>query len=141
MVNTLKSFAIYIMWKHINYRFYDIKNCKVQLLNNIISYVAYRNYKFRMPWRFKQKDETSQSQREYVKNYIKKYEFHITLYLKSSKYITKRTSLIKYHVITGIHPRHFESACVYMCHIRGPCYGLCVYVCPPGWQEYNMYIN
>lgn len=60
-----------IMWKHVIIGFYYENNRKVQLLNNIASYVAYKIYKFKMLiCRFEKKNETYQSLREYVKNYL-----------------------------------------------------------------------
>lgn len=43
-----------IMWKHVIIDFYYENNLKVQFLNNIISYVAYRIYKFKMLCRFEE---------------------------------------------------------------------------------------
>lgn len=74
-----------IMWKHVIIGFYYENNLKVQFLNNIISYVAYRIYKFKMLCRFEEKNETSQSLNEYVKNYLIRDMNYITMYLKSSK--------------------------------------------------------
>lgn len=44
-----------IMWKHVVIGFYYENNCKVQFLNDIISYFAYRIYKFKMSCRLKRK--------------------------------------------------------------------------------------
>lgn len=70
-----------IIWKHVIIDFYYENNGKVQYLNNIISYVAYRIYKSKMLCRFEKKNETSQSMSEYVKNYLKRDMNYITMYL------------------------------------------------------------
>lgn len=62
-------------------RFLLSNNCMVQYLNNT-AYVAYRIDKFKMLCRFEKKNETSQSLREYVKNYLKSDMNYITMYLK-----------------------------------------------------------
>lgn len=82
------------MWKHVIIGFYYENNRKVQFLNNIISYVAYRIYKFKMLCRFEKKNETSQSLSEYVKNYLIRNMNYITMYLKSSKYSSNLKNLI-----------------------------------------------
>lgn len=83
-----------IMWKHVIIGFYNENNLKVQFLNNIISHVAYRIYKFKMLCRFEEKNETSQYLNEYVKNYLIRDMNYITMYLKSSKYSSKLKTLI-----------------------------------------------
>lgn len=84
-----------IMWKHIIIGSHYENNSKVQFLNNIISNVAYRIYKFlKMLWRFEKKNETSQGLREHVKNYLVRDMNYITMFLKSSKYSTKLKCLI-----------------------------------------------
>lgn len=64
-----------------SFRFLLSNNCMVQYLNNT-AYVAYRIDKFKMLNRFEKKNETSQSLREYVKNYLKSDIDYITIYLK-----------------------------------------------------------
>lgn len=64
-----------------SFRFLLSNNCMVQYLNNT-AYVAYRIDKFKMVCRFEKKNETSQSLREYVKNYLKSDMNYITMYLK-----------------------------------------------------------
>lgn len=64
-----------------SFRFLLSNNCMVQYLNNT-AYVAYRIDKFKMLCRFEKKNETSQSLREYVKNYLKSDMNYITMYLK-----------------------------------------------------------
>lgn len=77
------------MWKHIILCFYKENNCKVLTLNNIISYVSYRIYRFKMLCTFKKKNENCQSLREYVRKSLITNINYLIMYLKSSKYIIK----------------------------------------------------
>lgn len=78
-----------IMWKHIILCFYKENNCKVLTLNNIISYVSYRIYRFKMLCTFKKKNENCQSLREYVRKYLITNINYLIMHIKSSKYIIK----------------------------------------------------
>lgn len=63
-------------------------------MNNIIFYVVYRIYKFKMLCRFEEKNEIFKSLNEYVKNYLIRDMNYIIMYLKLLKYLLKFKILI-----------------------------------------------
>ena len=82
-----------IGWKHIIIGFYEEINNKTILLNNLISYIACRIYKFKMHCRIKGDNESSQNMTSNIKTALSNYyktllkintNIHITLFKKVS---------------------------------------------------------
>ena len=59
-----------IIWKHIIVGFFNETNEKVNILNNILSVIACRLYKYKMYCRLESLDETEYSIRYHLKSYL-----------------------------------------------------------------------
>ena len=66
-----------IGWKHVIIGFYDEINNKTILLNNLISFIACRIYKYKMYCRIKGENESSQNIRSHVKTTL--FNYHKTM--------------------------------------------------------------
>ena len=71
-----------IQWKHVIVGFYNERNKKCTSLNTLISYVAYRIYKFKMYCRLESLKETDTG----IQNHIKE---SLYVYIKFVKWLLK----------------------------------------------------
>ena len=65
LVSSLLKFKI--SWKHIVIGFYEETNNKTSALNTLISFIAYRIYKFKMLCRLNDKNETQERIKQHIK--------------------------------------------------------------------------
>ena len=61
------SLKFEISWKHIVIGFYQETNDKTSVLNILISFIAYRIYKFKMLCRLKNENETKEKVKQHIK--------------------------------------------------------------------------
>lgn len=72
-MKTGKILKIYLSWKHIVIGFYDEQNVKTFSFNHVISYIAFKIYKYKMKCRFDDKNKTEKDLIIYIKNSLTLY--------------------------------------------------------------------
>lgn len=82
-----------IQWKHVILGFYFERNTKIRYFNTIVSFIAYKIFKYKMFCRSQKKTETYNELVLYLK---KKYQIQFDVLVNMSKIQMFRINIVKF---------------------------------------------